>query len=143
MATADSRRLLDRAYYEAKTVSMIAGNKVSQLQLAGRLVAALLAAWIFVLTLAGVSPALHEWLHADEGCASHCEHPEEENSEESPEHFCGVLILQSGAIATPALEVPEFISCQRALLTIGDEVIASEKVAQTHQARAPPVEVIA
>ncbi len=103
----------------------------------------LLAAWIFVLTLAGVSPALHDWLHADNSCASHCEHPEEENSEENPEHFCGVLTLQSGAVATPALEIPERLSFQRVPLAVGDEVIASIKAAHTYQARAPPVEIIA
>ena len=122
---------------------MLIFNKRSQLQLAGRLVAATLAAWIFVLTLAGVSPALHEWLHADEGCASHCEHSDEENSEEEVEHFCGVLMLQNGAIATPALDLPERISYEALPLAIGDEIIASKKVAQAHQARAPPVEVIA
>jgi hypothetical protein len=118
-------------------------NKQSQLQLAGRLVAALLAAWVFVLTLAGVSPALHKWLHADNNCASHCEHPEGEKSEGNPEHFCGVLTLQSGAVATPALEVPECLSFRRAPLAVGDEVIASKKAGYTHQARAPPVEIIA
>ena len=118
-------------------------NKRSQIHLAGRLVAASLAAWIFVLTLAGVSPALHEWLHADEGCVSHCEHPEEENSEESPEHFCGVLTLQSGAIATPALEIPERLTYLSVSLAIVDEIIASTQVEQTQHARAPPVEVIA
>lgn len=124
---------------------MLIFNKRSQLQLAGRLVAATLAAWIFVLTLAGVSPALHDWLHADGGCASHCEHSDsdEENSEEEAEHFCGVLMLQNGEIATPALDFPERISHEAVPLAIGDEVIVSAQVEQTQQARAPPVEVIA
>lgn len=117
--------------------------KQSQVHLAGQIASVLLAAWVFVLTLAGVSPALHEWLHADSGCAGQCEHSEENSSEESPEHFCGVLTLQSGAISTHALEVPKRLTHQSVSLAIVDEIIASTQVEQTQHARAPPFEVIA
>jgi len=117
--------------------------KSSQPKLTERLFASLLAAWIFVLTLAGVSPEIHEWLHADEGCASHCEHPEENETDENSGHYCGVLILQSGATITPTLDLPERLSLFIAIVPLGDEAFASSKVELAEHARAPPVKVIA
>lgn len=112
-----------------------------------RVAAALLAAWIFVLSLAGVSPALHKSLHAQPDCASQCAGQKGSHSDtETPPpdgegHYCAIAILQSAQFASGTLSLPE------APHRFGSYVADIETSFEPHryetplQARAPPFEI--
>lgn len=114
-----------------------------------RVVAALLAVWIFVLSLAAVSPTLHAWLHAQPDCAAHCadkKSPHGNAEDPTPAsggegHYCAIAILQSAQIASGILSLPE------APHHFGSYVSEIETSFQPHryhsplQARAPPFEI--
>lgn len=106
-----------------------------------RVASALLASWIFVLSLAGVSPALHDWMHADSGCASACDSPPEERDENGG-HYCGVIALQSALNTVDSVALPERIAHQRIDLEATFERYATLHIDRCLQARAPPVEII-
>lgn len=97
-----------------------------------------------MLSLAGVSPALHSWLHADTNCAHTCGTDTEENpppQSDATGHYCGVIALQGTVVPAIILELPErsvferihFESLSRRLLSHASDLRL--------QARAPPIEV--
>jgi hypothetical protein len=107
-----------------------------------RVTSALLAVWILVLSLAGVSPALHGWLHADSGCAHECGGSHDEEPANADGHYCGVVALQ-GALATvvPAA-LPELSNFERLEYELRCERFAAEPIDRHLQARAPPFEIL-
>lgn len=111
-----------------------------------RVSSALLAAWIFILSLAGVSPALHDWLHADtdSGCAHECSTtPEDSHGESHTEgHYCGVIALQGTDAPTTALALPERSDHQRIHFESGSEELRTHAPENRLQARAPPIEIV-
>lgn len=72
--------------------------------------AGLLAAWVFLLGAAQVSPALHSWMHetCDHGCGEH-------EPVSSPEHHCAVVFFSANE-PDPFL-VPEPVWCPRSVAT--------------------------
>jgi hypothetical protein len=113
-----------------------------------RVASILLASWIFVLSLAGVSPALHSWLHADSGCAHACEAhgdnaPSSPSSPSSPAdtegHFCGVIALQGTIATVAAIDLPTRTSFQHSDLESPAQQVAEQQIEQPFQARAPPL----
>jgi hypothetical protein len=113
---------------------------------------ALLALWIFLLSLAGVSPSLHAWLHADtgSGCAGHCHHPSGASSDadgagtapaDQGGHFCGVIALQGAITANIHIALPERCGYQQTHLNTCGEQLIAEKTARCQQTRAPPIKI--
>ena len=106
----------------------------------------LLAAWVFLATLASVSPAIHDWLHGGEEhtcsahhghCDGHSHHGEELEFAES--HVCGVTLLAS-AIHTP--ETTSFFAFVGVLEVLDDAEIEFTIPASDRgnvQSRAPPI----
>jgi len=107
-------------------------------------VTAALAIWIFVLSLAGVSPALHSWLHADASRESHChsEHEDSSSSSSSDGHYCGVIALQSAMTAVETAVLPERTEYQRIDFQAASIRWLSPYIDQRPRARAPPVEIV-
>jgi hypothetical protein len=104
-----------------------------------RVLSGFLAAWVFVLSLAGVSPQLHDWLHQDSGCAHSCESHSDENTNEAAPHYCGVVALQGALLDALHLSAPERASHQRAEWYCLSEDSLGSLTDRTHQARAPPL----
>jgi hypothetical protein len=107
-------------------------------------VGALLAAWIFILSLAGVSPALHSWLHADDACAHACgSHAEEAPSEHSDAdgHYCAVVALQGAVAPSIAMALPERSAIERSCFLLLNERTRSHTRELAFGARAPPIEI--
>ncbi len=112
-----------------------------------RVAAALLAVWIFVLSLAGVSPALHKWLHAQADCASQCADKQSSHSDtetpapDSEGHYCAIAILQSAQFASGSVSLPE---APHRFGSYVSEIETSFRPHRYHsplQARAPPFEI--
>lgn len=103
---------------------------------------ALLALWIFVLSLAGVSPALHSWLHADSSCAHTCETHTDEAPEDAEGHYCGVIALQGTLHTLALIDLPERTSFERIDFKPFYQLATQQRVDQPFQARAPPIEIL-
>lgn len=118
-------------------------NQIARQHLLPRQVAsALLAGWLLILSFAGVSPALHDWLHQASECAHECNtHPEEEPAE-STDHYCGVIALQGAVAEFGVIALPERASFVKVTVGFWSKRIYAKTIAQTFQARAPPVEII-
>lgn len=104
----------------------------------------LLATWIFILSLAGVSPALHSWLHADTFCEHVCDtHPEDTApAENDPDgHYCGVIALQGGLAPIITVELPERADYERIHFQSQNQRLRSHVSELRLQARAPPIEI--
>lgn len=111
-----------------------------------RVSCALLALWIFILSLAGVSPALHSWLHANttgcsQGCVAHTEDtPPAQNDADG--HYCGVIALQSALATGIVLALPERSEYERIHFQSLSLQLPSQTSELRHQARAPPIEIL-
>lgn len=113
-----------------------------------RVACALLAAWIFILSLAGVNPAMHSWLHAEPGCAHegmpHNEDAPQEPTDDRPHadgHYCGVIALQGGVAPTIVVELPTRTAHQRIHFESHSPRLLSHTNELRLQARAPPIEI--
>lgn len=110
-----------------------------------RVACALLAAWIFILSLAGVSPALHGWLHADiaPGCAHGCGTVPDDAPAKSHEdgHYCGVIALQGTDAPVIDLTLPERNRYERFHFEPVHERLHAHASQHRLQARAPPIEI--
>jgi len=106
-----------------------------------RVLGGLMAFGILLLSLAGVSPALHDWMHADSGCASACDSHSEER-DENEGHYCGVIALQSALNTVATVALPERIAHQRIDLEATFERYTTLHIDRRLRARAPPVEII-
>jgi hypothetical protein len=108
-----------------------------------------LAVWIFVLSLAGVSPELHASLHAHSDCAGQCPTSDAPNTgtENHPpaphdeEHFCGVVALQSAESSTGITYLPEHALIFRSYLAGIQANFKLHSYQTPLQARAPPFEI--
>lgn len=101
-----------------------------------------LAFCVLILSIAGVSPQLHEELH----CSAHhedCESSSNDRSDTSGSegHVCAISLLQGGVILGGGVE--RIIVVRQLLISIVDFPIAKfvESGRWFFQARAPPVEV--
>lgn len=104
-----------------------------------KLASALLAVWLFLLALAGVSPVLHSWLHVDASCASGCGSHGDEAPIEAEGHYCAVIALQATLDTVATIDLP----ARAAFLQLNFEVLV-QKVSEHEsllpfQARAPPL----
>ena len=99
-----------------------------------------LAVLIWLLSLASVSPALHQWLHAEEAACEHSCHAHHEADPDPNEagHVCAVTILDQGATAAVpvALPLPTKVALQS--LAIEAERIWCGQAPLRRCARAPP-----
>ena len=68
-----------------------------------------LAVLLLLLTLATNSPALHEWLHADQNtCEHHCHgHHDEAPDSDQKGHVCAVTLLDTGTTAPITIGLPK------------------------------------
>ncbi|MFT4901853.1 MAG: hypothetical protein ACI81V_001131 [Lentimonas sp.] len=107
-----------------------------------------LTAWIFLLTLAAVSPGLHAWLHGASAEEAICSgsghvHTEGQNSSDAgvhAAHFCGVMALQSGLIYLPFITVtPERVVLASIPIRPG-RTFSFQVFSCNDPARAPPIE---
>lgn len=103
-----------------------------------------------MLSLAGVSPALHGWLHAAPGCADPCS-PEKDGHGESQNghsngapggHFCGVIALQGAETANTAISLPNLGGVAYSLFRDNGHSLASQAAFDSTQARAPPFRIL-
>lgn len=109
-----------------------------------RVASTLLAAWIFALSLAGVSPALHDRLHADSVCAHACSPSAEDAPLEDSDadgHYCGVIALQSALAIIVKLDLPERSAYQQIHFPWLNEQLFKQISELRLHARAPPVEI--
>jgi hypothetical protein len=109
-----------------------------------RYLSAFLAFWVFVLSLAGVNPALHEALHTKAGVSScenqgaPCDSQPTENTEEN--HFCAVTLLQGSVGLWIAPQIAHVSEISIADLRIDAQQTYTHASEQTHRSRAPPIE---
>lgn len=114
-----------------------------------RVAAVFLAAWIFVLSLAGVSPALHQSLHAQPDCASQCssqQSPHSDDGDRTPTpdgegHYCAIAILQSAQFASGSVSLPESPHRFGSYVTDIETSFEPHRYQTPLQARAPPFEI--
>lgn len=114
--------------------------------LAQRIFSLFLASWIFVLSLAGVSPALHDWTHGSSGHASSTCHTEHSNNDTQNSahdaHICAVTLLHSSVqiwIPEALLPNPQIAKYDYSIHPESNPIIQSRG---THRSRAPPIEQI-
>lgn len=129
------------------TAYMDKASQPSSMSAPSRWLCALLAAWIFILSLAGVSPAMHAWLHADADCAHTCDpHTDQETpaskDTDTSGHYCGVVALQGAIAPTVALVLPERTDFEQIHFSSRSERLTSQKPQRCLRARAPPIEII-
>ena len=106
--------------------------------------ATLLSAWVLLLSLARVSPELHNWFHLNEEntCAGHCHSTFPHNDTDAPEqadHVCPVTLFASGVDYGTPFSFPD-----ATFLATGDVLdfeVQTPFVASRFSihARAPPV----
>jgi hypothetical protein len=110
--------------------------------------AVLLSAWMLLLSMATVSPDLHNWLHHQDAntCEGHChaDHSNENDTEGSnhQDHVCAVTLFASGVDCDVPVTLPD-----TTFLTVGN--IEDEEPQLPYvfhrlflHARAPPVVAI-
>ena len=108
-----------------------------------RVGAGFLAGWVLLLSLAGVSPSLHAWLHAEPGCAHACAEHAGDGPPEAGEdgHYCGVIALQHAACALDTVVPPGRAAYQRLHFEAPVERPHASTSELRLQARAPPIEI--
>lgn len=113
--------------------------------------AAAFALLILLLSLASVSPQLHDVLHAhsdtthhdshDGHCGQHSEEPGP-HSEHSEDHSCGVTLFSTGVtLSTPTVlpERSQLVATQRSLL---DQIVCQQSARLPQSARGPPTRIV-
>ncbi len=128
------------------------------------MIAASLAMLVVLLSLASVSPQLHDLLHAHSEHA-HVEHEHAEHthhhtddhahqhdtdhsdetthhSEQSDSHFCGVTLLNSGVVFTALAQLPQQGDLQFVSLAIGCEKVWFHQIISSQSARGPPTIIV-
>ena len=114
------------------------------------MVAASLAMLVLLLSLASVSPELHDRLHAhSEGAHAehhhHCsDHPEEPNhdTEHTDGHFCGVTLLDTGVVFVAPPRLPQPADLQLSSLSTGPQKVWIRKDYSAQSARGPPTLIV-
>lgn len=105
-----------------------------------------LAVLVLLLTLASVSPAIHQWLHVDDLCEQHCETSHGDGDESVPSegefHICAVTFLSMGATSPIAIELPARTDVILANVSMAGEAIWSGQAPLRVCARAPPIESV-
>lgn len=115
-----------------------------------RMIAASLAMLVLLLSLASVSPELHDRLHAHSEDAHaehhhHCSgHPEQptEDSEHTDGHFCGVTLLDSGVVFTAPPRLPQPADLQVLCQLAEYQKVWLHKVHSAQSARGPPTLIV-
>lgn len=98
-----------------------------------------MAVLVLLLSLATVSPALHEVLHGNEDCEHHCESHQEDSPDSGENaHICAVTILDTGATAPVIIQLPTRIDTVLTSVSISAESIWSGQAPLRQSARAPP-----
>ena len=106
----------------------------------------LLSAWVLLLSLATVSPELHNWfhLHEENNCAGHC-HSDHSNADaedpSDPDHVCAVTLFAGGVDCDVPVSLPSATFLPSG--DIDDPVVETPIVVHRSllRARAPPVAV--
>lgn len=103
-----------------------------------------LAVLTLLLSLASVSPAIHEWLHVADHCESHCGNSssDESSSNDREPHICGVTLLNLGATSPIAIVLPMRADLISADLSIDVETLWCGQAPLQLSARAPPIETV-
>jgi len=107
-------------------------------------VSGVLAFWILLLSLAGMSPSLHDYMHG------HCEaHTSSTGADETSHqttdgsnHFCGVTLLNIGVLLSVLFATPQVISQLCGWRLCLDLTSDAKCASFSYQARAPPFESI-
>ncbi|MDQ8194446.1 hypothetical protein QEH59_08410 [Coraliomargarita sp. SDUM461004] len=108
-----------------------------------RVLIAMLTVWIFVLSLAGVSPALHSWLHAKNDCKSHdAAHSEQQDNSDNSAHYCAVIAIQGAMATVDSAVLPERATYARIDFEAVRERSTPPQTQLLSSARAPPFEII-
>ena len=112
-----------------------------------RVVATALAMLVLLLSLASVSPALHESLHADSECSHHHdehipEHSDSDQTDEQSSHYCAVTLLNSGVTFSIQVELPQLGNVLLTVLSVQHDTIWYRRPCRSQSARGPPTLIV-
>ena len=108
--------------------------------------AALLSAWVLLLSLATVSPDLHNWLHhhEEDTCEGHC-HDEHSGAETEdplhPDHICAVTLFAGGVDCEVGATLPNATFLPIGKIDVPDLETPLVVRRSVLHARAPPVAI--
>lgn len=103
-----------------------------------------LAVLTLLLSLASVSPALHDWLHVKDTCQNHCEssNHDEPISDQAEPHICAVTLLSMGATTSILPVLPIRSDLIFANLSIDTKTLWCGQAPLRLSTRAPPTETV-
>lgn len=110
-----------------------------------RYLSATLAMLVLLLSMASVSPALHDWLAAKGAqCASNCSdaHDSSNAPESDAAHVCAVELFGLGADAPSVLVTAAIHLIEVERLSLQSTLIWSQESLRSSSARAPPIESV-